>query len=160
MGAKLMAVCRLGRDAELRYSSDGTPVANFSAAYDYGRKGDDGKRPSQWLDLSLWGNRAEALLPYLVKGAQVFVTVDDPHEEKFEKRDGGSGSKLVGRVNDVELVGGRPSEDRSAGDTGSRAPRAQEQGGYRSSAPRRAPGAAAAAPAGGGVEELDDDIPF
>jgi single-strand DNA-binding protein len=40
-------------------------VANVSLAFTYGKKGDDGKRPTQWVDASLWGQRAESLAPYI-----------------------------------------------------------------------------------------------
>ena len=104
---KLIGVCRIGRDAEIRYSANGKPVANFSAAYDYGKKGDDGKRPTQWIDCAIWGDRAENLAPYLLKGQQVMV-VGDAHIETFARRDGGEGSKIVVMVNDLTLCGGRP----------------------------------------------------
>jgi hypothetical protein len=37
---------RLGRDAELRYTPNGDAVCNLALACEYGRKGQDGKRPT------------------------------------------------------------------------------------------------------------------
>jgi single-strand DNA-binding protein len=61
---KLIGICRLGRDAETRYTSTGEAVCGFSAAFDYGRK-EGGRRPSQWVEFTLWGKRAEALAEQL-----------------------------------------------------------------------------------------------
>lgn len=105
---QLFDVGRIGRDAELRFTPNGDPVINLAIACEYGRKGQDGKRPTQWLDASLWGKQAEALAPYLLKGQQVAVTLDDVHVEEFQRGDGSTGSKLVGRVSQLKLVGSPP----------------------------------------------------
>ncbi|SOY65639.1 Single-stranded DNA-binding protein [Cupriavidus phytorum] len=95
---QLFGLARLGRDAELRSTSGGDSVASLSLAFNYGRKGDDGKKPTQWVDGSIWGKRAEALAPYLTKGSLVTVTIEDAHIETFKKSDGSEGTKLIGRV--------------------------------------------------------------
>lgn len=139
---KTIGMARLGRDAEVRYTPDGIAVANIAMAFNYGKPGQDGKRPSQWIDGSLWGKRAESLSPYLTKGSQHCFTLDEIHIETYQKQDGGTGFKLVARVLDVEL--GQRQE--------ATAPR-----------PAPAPRQQRAAPApigGGGFEEMDDDIPF
>lgn len=138
---KPQGLARLGRDAEVRFTNDGTPVASLSLAFSYGKKGQDGKRPTQWVDGSLWGARAEALAPYLTKGAMVVAYLDDVHIETYQGRNG-EGHKLAGRVTDLELV---PTGQREE----SAAPQRQ------ASAPRPAP-----APASSGFDDMDDDIPF
>jgi len=102
---------RVGRDAELRRTTNGDAVAGFSVAFSYGRKGEDGYRPTQWLDASIWGKRAESLAPYLLKGALVAITLEDVHIETY-KGAKGEGHKLVGRVTEIELAGGgeRPAK--------------------------------------------------
>ena len=66
-------LARIGKDAEVRYSPNGDAIANLSLAFTYGKKGTDGKRPTQWVDATLWGKRAESLAPYLKKGGQIVV---------------------------------------------------------------------------------------
>ena len=67
--AHITGAFRLGRDAELRYTpGKNEPVINLALAFNWGQKGEDGNRPSQWIEASLWGKRAEALAPYLLKG--------------------------------------------------------------------------------------------
>ena len=138
---KSFGLARIGRDVELRRTAGGDAVISLSLAFTYGRKGEDGKRPTQWVDAALWGKRAEALAPYLIKGGLVSVVLEEVHIETYITRDGGSGSKLAARVLDIELAGG-----------GERAPQ-------QAATPRAAP-AAKPAPAGSGFDDMDDDIPF
>lgn len=104
---KLIGLCRLGRDAELRYTTTGRQVASLSLAYNYGRKDD---RQSQWIEASLWGDQAERLAPYLLKGTLIHVILRDVHVETYEGRNG-SGAKLVGTVMDIEFAGGQKKNE-------------------------------------------------
>ena len=142
---QLVGVLRIGRDAELR-SAGQTSVINLALAYNYGKKESGGDKPTQWIDASLWGKRAEALEQYLTKGQQVYAVINDVHIETYDKRDGGTASKLVGVISDIELVGGRPQQ------SGERREREERP------APRRE--APKPAPAQSGFDDIDDDIPF
>lgn len=104
--ATLIGLFTLGRDAELRTTSSGDQVASMALAYNYGRKGSDGKQPSQWVDAALWGDRAAKLIEYLTKGTQFFMQIDDLHVETYQKNDGTQGVKLVGRVGSIEFTRG------------------------------------------------------
>ena len=108
--------CRLGRDAELRYLSDGTPVLGMALAYNYGKKDDQGNRPTQWIDASLFGDRAKALQPYLVKGQQINALIEDVRIEQFTKRDNTVGNALRGRVVSLEFAGAA-SDKKASGST-------------------------------------------
>lgn len=101
---------RLGRDVELKYTPSGTAVANLAGVYDYGRKGDDGKKPSQWVDLALFGKQAEALAEYLLKGAVVHVVADDVHIETYQSAKG-AGAKLVGKVSGISFAPSQPNKE-------------------------------------------------
>lgn len=101
---KLIGLARLGRDAELRYTPDGTAVASMSLAYDYGGK----ERQTQWVEASMWGDRAEKITQYLTKGKLLLVSLDGPHIDVYQKKDGTTGSKLTARVIDVEFAGAAP----------------------------------------------------
>jgi single-strand DNA-binding protein len=92
---------RLGRDAEVRVVGD-QQVTNLSLAFNYGKKGADGNRPTQWIDATLWGKRAETLEPFLKKGTLHMFTLDDIHIETFQGNNG-QGTKLAATVSDVEL---------------------------------------------------------
>ena len=104
MFAKLV---RLGRDAEVRYTPKGDPVASLAMVYDVGFG--DSKR-GQWIDGTLWGKRAESLGPYLTKGTQVVLYADDVELEQFMKKDGTPGAKLKCRVSDLSLISGQSQQ--------------------------------------------------
>ena len=106
-GMKLIGLGRLGRDAELRYTTTGRQVASLSLAYNYGRKDD---RHSQWIEASLWGDRAERLAPYLLKGTLIHVILCDVHVETYAGRSGPD-TKLAGTVMDIEFASGKRADD-------------------------------------------------
>ncbi|SEI98215.1 single-strand DNA-binding protein [Azotobacter beijerinckii] len=133
---------RIGRDAELRYTPSGDAVCNIPVAVDYGRKGQDGKKPTQWYEIALWGKQAEGLAPYLLKGKQVFFTGSDLHIEEFRKGDGSQGVKLVCRASEIKFAS--DGQDQQA----------QPQ---RQQPPAQRP---AAQPPQPPADAFDDDIPF
>jgi single-strand DNA-binding protein len=137
---KAQGLARLGRDAEIRYTPQSEAVASLSLAFSYGKKGADGKRPTQWVEGSFWGKRAEALAQYLTKGSQVVAYLEDVRIEAYEGKNG-TASKMVARVADVELIAGQSQQ--------SQAP-----------APRPAPAPAKAAPASSGFDDMSDEPPF
>lgn len=136
MSSTLYGLARIGRDTELRHTAQGEAVANLSLAFNYGRKGADGKTPTQWVEGALWSKRAEALAQHLVKGVSVVVTLTDVHIESFTKQDNTVASKLVGKVTEIEFAGA-PAAARPAPPP---------------------PPPKPAAPSG--FEDLSDDIPF
>lgn len=101
---KAHGLARIGRDAEVRYTPSGTAVANVSLAFTYGKKGEDGKRPTQWVDASLWGQRVESAAPHLQKGKQIVAYLEDVNTQSYIKGDGTQQTKMVARLADFEFV--------------------------------------------------------
>jgi len=95
---------RIGRDAELRFTGSGDAVCSVPVAVDYGRKGQDGKKPTQWYEVTLWGKQAEALAQYLTKGKQIFFVGSDLNVQTFQKGDGSQGTKLVCRCAEIKFA--------------------------------------------------------
>ena len=102
---KANGVARIGKDVEVRYSPNGDAIANISLAFSYGKKQSDGKRATQWVDATLFGKRAESLAPYLKKGGQIVAYLSDVNVQTYESKSG-QGVKLVGKIDDLELIGG------------------------------------------------------
>ena len=143
--SQLFGVCRIGNDPELRYTSgqNQTAVVNMALAFNYGRKGQDGKRPTTWVDAALWGKQAEVLANYLTKGTQLCVTIRDVHIEEFQRRDGTTGAKLVGDIASIEFAGGGQQQSQ------------QQQQRQPAPPPRQQQSQQVAPP-----NDFDDDIPF
>ncbi len=72
---KVMLIGRLGKDPEIRYTTDGTPVANFSLATGESFVDKSGTRQerTEWHNIVAWRRLAELSKNYLSKGRQVYV---------------------------------------------------------------------------------------
>lgn len=75
MYQKIIIVGNLGRDPEMRYTPQGTPVTNLSVATSRKWTNADGTPGEEtiWFRVSAWGKQAETCNQYLVKGQQVLV---------------------------------------------------------------------------------------
>jgi len=73
---KAIIIGRLGRDPEIRYSAEGTAMANLSVATTYSRTDrGTGQRTeeTEWHRIVLFGRQAEVAGEYLRKGSQIYV---------------------------------------------------------------------------------------
>ncbi len=72
---KVILVGNLGRDAELRYTPGGAPVAtlNLATTEVWNDKAGQKQEKTEWHRVMLWGKSAESLNEYLVKGKQIYV---------------------------------------------------------------------------------------
>jgi len=72
---KLTLVGRLTRDVELRYTPNGTAIANFSIATSHKYKANDGstKEEVSFFNAQAFGSIAEVINQYLQKGSLVFA---------------------------------------------------------------------------------------
>lgn len=72
---RVILVGRLGKDPEVRYTAEGTAVANFSLATDESftdRAGDKQTR-TEWHRIVAWKRLAEVCGEYLTKGKLVYI---------------------------------------------------------------------------------------
>ena len=140
----------LGRDAELCFTQQGTPVCSLALAYNYGQKDQQGYYPTQWVDAALWGKQAEALAQYLVKGTRLSLSLTDVHIETYQKNDGTQGVKLAANVVQGSLkFASRKSDNQQQAQHTPQQPVQQAQ------APKQAP-----APQNQFANDFDDDVPF
>jgi single-strand DNA-binding protein len=72
---KIIVVGNLGRDPEMRYTPDGTPVTDFSVAANRRWTNADGSQGEEttWFRVTAWRRLAEVCSEYLQKGRQVLV---------------------------------------------------------------------------------------
>jgi single-strand DNA-binding protein len=72
---KVMLIGRLGKDPEVRYTKDGTAVANLRIATSeqWSDKAGEKQERTEWHSVVLWGRQAEIAEQYLGKGRLVYV---------------------------------------------------------------------------------------
>ena len=104
---KAILVGNLGRDAELRYTSGGAPVASVRIATTERFTDREGQKreDTQWHDVVIWGKTAEALHEYLVKGKQIYVEGRIQTREWTDK-EGKPAKTTEIRADRVVLLGG------------------------------------------------------
>jgi len=92
---------QLGRDAEVRHTSNGDAVCGFSVADSQGKD-----KPTIWWNCSLFGKRVATLSQYLVKGQSVTVSGTITEREYTDKTGQQRKAQEI-RVTDVALQGGK-----------------------------------------------------
>ncbi|HUV94215.1 MAG TPA: single-stranded DNA-binding protein [Anaerolineae bacterium] len=109
MYQKLIIVGNLGRDPEMRYTPDGTPVTSFSVATN--RRWTDASGQQQertiWFRVSAWRRLAETCNQFLAKGRQVLVEGEIQEPRVWQAQDGQWRASLDVRALTVRFLGGR-----------------------------------------------------
>lgn len=96
----------LTRDAELRQFEGSGPILSFGMAWNERRRkadSDEWEEVPQFIDCAIFGNRAEALAPYLTKGTKVALD-GRLHYGQWEAEDGTRRSKHELIVGEVEFL--------------------------------------------------------
>jgi len=72
---KVMIIGNLGRDPEMRYTPNGTPVTSFSVAVGRSWTTPDGERKeaTEWFNVVAWRELAEICNQHLRKGERVYI---------------------------------------------------------------------------------------
>ena len=72
---RVILVGRLGKDPEVRYTAEGTAVANFSLATDetFTDRAGDKQTRTEWHRIVVWKRLAEVCGEHLSKGKQVYI---------------------------------------------------------------------------------------
>ena len=101
---------RLTRDAELKYTNAGVAVSTFSLAVTKRKKqGEDYIEEPHFFDMALFGQKAENLNQYLVKGKQ-FHAMGKLKQDRWEQ-DGAKRSKTALECWNIQLLGGGRTEN-------------------------------------------------
>jgi len=72
---KVILIGNLGRDPEVRYTQNGTAVANFTLATNevWNDKSGARQEKTEWHRIVVWGKQAEIAREHLSKGKQVYI---------------------------------------------------------------------------------------
>lgn len=108
---KITLVGNLGRDPELRYTPQGTPVCSFTMATNERRKDRSGESQdvTTWFKITLWGRQAETAAQYLTKGRPVYIE-GRLRVEEWTDKDGGKRHTIEVNATDMQFIGGRGEE--------------------------------------------------
>ena len=146
---KVILVGSCGGDPELRTFSNDGQVANVRIATNERWKDKQTGEPrehTEWHRLVFNGRLAEIAGQYLRKGSQVYVE-GSIRTRKWQDQSGQDRYATEVRVDQMQMLGGRPEADSGARQPSRAAPARQPQ--------------RSAAPAGGGrYEDMDDSPPF
>jgi len=108
MYQRTVVVGHLGRDPEMRYTQEGTPVTSFSVATTRRWNDREGgqREETTWFRVTVWGRQAEPCNQYLSKGRLVLVegTIS---ASAWKGRDGEPRATLELRADRVVFLGGR-----------------------------------------------------
>lgn len=142
---KIILVGNLGRDPELRYTPDGTPVCSFSLATNERRRDratGENNDVTTWFRVTLWRRQAEVASQYLTRGKPVYIE-GRLRVEEYTDRDGKTRHSLEVTATDMQFIGA------ARGDEGGGAPAARGAAAPRNAGPPPEP-----------TDLTDDDVPF
>src|ERR1044072_1524977 len=72
---KVLLIGNLGKDPEMKYTPEGTPMTTFSMAVSRSRRMPDGelKDETEWFRIVAWQKLAETCNEFLRKGSKVYI---------------------------------------------------------------------------------------
>ena len=105
---KVQIIGNLGRDPELRFTQDGTPVANFTVAVNETWQSRDGepREHTEWFRVVAWRRLAEIANEYLRRGRQVFIE-GRLRTREWQDREGNNRTTTELDAREMILLGGR-----------------------------------------------------
>ena len=146
---KAILIGNLGKDPEIRSTTSGQRVANFSLATSRSWTGQDGQRQekTEWHSIVVWGKLVDICEKYLQKGKQLYIE-GRIETRSWQDKEGQTKYKTEIVCDQMTMLGRAGTGERNGG----------EGGGYE--APRGGGGAPrdeSFEPAGAAP---DDDLPF
>lgn len=145
---KAIIIGNLGQAPEIRYTANGTAVANLRIATTESWKDKqtgEKKEVTEWHTVVLFGKTAEIAGQYLAKGRQVYIE-GRLQTRKWQDKSGADRYSTEIIASDMQMIGGAPQGGNGNGG----------QGGNESGSQ----GGAAQGGTPAGAPFLDDDIPF
>ncbi|SCZ68042.1 single-stranded DNA-binding protein [Thiohalomonas denitrificans] len=167
---KVILVGNLGRDPDVRYTSNGSAVANIAIATSEqwkDKQTGQQQEKTEWHRVVMFGRLGEIAGEYLRKGQQVYIE-GRLQTRKWQGQDGQDRYTTEIVANEMQMLGGPRGGGGGGADYNPNAGQG-EQGGFQGGAPsggqagggQASRGGAAPAPSGGGnFDDFDDDIPF
>lgn len=157
---KVILIGNLGRDPEVRYTSGGQAVANFTIATNEAWTNKQGQREerTEWHRIVAWGALGERAGEYLKKGKQVYIE-GRLQTRKWTDREGQE--RYTTEVNAQQLfLLGSPARGEGDAPEYERAEAGEGRGGTGHGRARPAQASTPSEADDGSMPSGDDDIPF
>jgi single-strand DNA-binding protein len=144
---KVQVIGNLGGDPELRYSPDGKPFLRMNVAANYRNRSPDGEwqDKTEWVRVTVLGQRAEVLGQHLRKGSKIYAE-GRLEARPWTDRQGQVRAGLELMASEVEFMSPRAEDESRAG--------GQPAGAVNRAAPEGALGQERRA------DEMQEDLPF
>lgn len=111
MSTSISILGNIGGGVELKYTPQGTAIANFSIASNSTRKTKEGKKEiTDWFNVSAFGKQAKTLAKYLRKGSHILVR-GKLSLSPWQTREGEPRVNADVVLQDFEFAGRGPRED-------------------------------------------------
>jgi single-strand DNA-binding protein len=151
---KVILVGNLGKDPEVKFTPQGTPVAKITLATNERYKDKDGQWQdrTEWHNVVLWQRLAEIAGEYLKKGGKVYIEGRLQTRSWDDKTSGQKKYMTEVVANDLVLLGGRGEGGGESGGGYSRGASAGGGNGFDQRTPEAEPV--------GASPISDEDIPF
>lgn len=147
---KVFIIGNLGGDAETRQAGESQVAAfNVASTRRFSDRSGRTAEETEWMRVELWN--PGGVLPYLLKGQQVFVE-GRYRTEKYTDRDGNERTAVKVVATTVQLLGARQDDDRGGAPQGRRRPVTPAPAWQHSAPVTAAPAQETAA--------AEDDLPF
>lgn len=114
---KVILVGRLGKDPDVRYSQDATPIANISLATSQRWKDKntgEQKEDTEWHKIVLYGRQAEIAQEYLKKGSLVYFE-GRLKTRKYTTQDGIDRYTTEIIADSLQMLGSRADNEQDSG---------------------------------------------
>ena len=111
--ALIVLTGHLGRDAEVKFLANGTPVTRLTLAV---TTGIGEKKVTTWYKASAFGDRYQKIAQWMTKGRPVTI-VGEPSAREWKSDSGVSHTDIEVRVNDVVLLGNIDKQVMQSGTT-------------------------------------------
>jgi single-strand DNA-binding protein len=154
---KVILLGRLGKDPEVRYTSQQFPICNFSLATSERRKDQNGewKDTTEWHNIVVLGKSGENCQKFIKKGSEVYIE-GKIQTRKWQDKEGKDRYTTEILAGTVQFLGGKGATGGAYQD----APNSGGGEGFGGSVLDSLPSADQLAASADSVSFDDDDIPF
>ena len=163
---KVILIGNVGSDPELRYTTNGSGVANFSVATNESwtdKNTNERQERTEWHRIVAWGRLAEICNQYLRKGSKVYIE-GALQTSSWDGQDGQKKYKTEIVAREMQMLDSREDAGGGGGGYGQQqpaaAPSGPPQGGASQGGAPQSNGPQGGAPEPPPFNDPDDDLPF